>query len=76
MLRGGSDQEMTATSEVMDKARTFSGGWLGTAWGEGRTQGPSQGGATPHTYPRLGPAAQPVELQVRKVEGSLDSVSD
>lgn len=31
VLRGGSDQEMTATSEVMDKARTFSGGWLGTA---------------------------------------------
>lgn len=38
MLRGGSDQEMTATSEVMDRARTFSGGWLGTA-GQGGSKG-------------------------------------
>lgn len=30
VLRGGSDQEITATSDVMEMARTFSGGWLGT----------------------------------------------
>lgn len=33
VLRGGSDQEMTATSDVMEMARTFSGGWLGTEEG-------------------------------------------
>lgn len=42
VLRGGSDQEMTATSEVMDRARTFSGGWLGTAGGGERREGPGQ----------------------------------
>lgn len=31
VLRGGSDQEITATSDVMEMARTFSGGWLGTS---------------------------------------------
>lgn len=45
MLRGGSDQEMTATSEVMDKARTFSGGWLGTARARGEPEGWSARGA-------------------------------
>lgn len=40
VLRGGSDQEMTATSDVMDKARTFSGGWLGTARGRGEANSP------------------------------------
>lgn len=33
VLRGGSDQEITATSDVMEMARTFSGGWLGTEEG-------------------------------------------
>ena len=33
VLRGGSDQEITATSDVMEMARTFSGGWLGTEGG-------------------------------------------
>lgn len=36
VLRGGSDQEITATSDVMEMARTFSGGWLGTAEGTDR----------------------------------------
>lgn len=40
VLRGGSDQEITATSEVMEMARTFSGGWLGT--GEGMDEEDSQ----------------------------------
>lgn len=42
VLRGGSDQEMTATSEVMDRARTFSGGWLGTVRAGERDKGPRQ----------------------------------
>lgn len=33
VLRGGSDQEITATSDVMEMARTFSGAWLGTEEG-------------------------------------------
>lgn len=61
MLRGGSDQEITATSEVMDKARTFSGGWLGTARARGEPEGWS---GRQSTGPGL--AAQPQELQVRE----------
>lgn len=74
MLRGGSDQEMTATSEVMDRARTFSGGWLGTAGVGGELKGlVRKVQDTPMR--RWGPAAQPEELWVTQVGGPPDSTS-
>lgn len=44
MLRGGSDHEITATSEVMEMALTFSGGWLGTAGGVDEEHNQQEGG--------------------------------